>query len=210
MIHHRLAQQRGGKPGWSARHLRLHEDNCAGQNTNKYVLWYVSWMVWVGLEDTAQLLFFVAGHTKKVCDGAFGHVKHRLSHTDAKCPKDMMDIIEWSRKSTTCIPGTHFNWRSWTTFLGQFFCVPSKFAISKYHVFTACKEKPVIISAKRFTGSGRLTSSICLRSKHQSHMQLLEYLIHYTVACSRCHWILSLSSRQHNTRTERIIWLSIY
>ncbi len=55
--------------------LVIHCDNCAGQNKNRYVIWFCSWLVETKQFDEVQLCFLVAGHTKNECDGAFSAVK---------------------------------------------------------------------------------------------------------------------------------------
>lgn len=152
MLHHITTSQRiDGRPGGTARTLRLHADNCGGQNKNRYVLWYLVWLCWVGIEDVVELHFLIAGHTKNVCDGAFGHIKRRLSHTDAYTPGDMLKIIEESSSTTKCIPSTKVFWRNWKAFLRQFFYLPSALAITKYHTFITKRSEPGMLFAKVFS-----------------------------------------------------------
>ena len=52
--------------------LHLHADNCAGQNKNNFMVWYLLWRCMVGLNEQIILNFLIAGHTKFSQDGGFG------------------------------------------------------------------------------------------------------------------------------------------
>lgn len=67
----------------------------------------------MGFEDEVVLYFLVAGHTKNVCDGTFGHVKRNILKTDAITPAQMMDVVKSSSKSTQCVPGNYVKWLDW-------------------------------------------------------------------------------------------------
>ncbi|PXF42478.1 hypothetical protein BWQ96_07787 [Gracilariopsis chorda] len=137
MLHHVLETQKAtNAPGAFARHLKLHADNCAGQNKNRFVLWYLCWRVLMDLNDSIELCFFIAGHTKNVCDGAFGHVKRRLNQTNTHMTSDMMSFIENSSSTTKCVPSVHVDWKDWKSMLSSQFRIPSGLAITKFHVFT--------------------------------------------------------------------------
>ena len=45
-------------------HLKLHADNCAGQNKKNTMLQYLMWRVLSGLHKTISLSFMITGHTK--------------------------------------------------------------------------------------------------------------------------------------------------
>lgn len=74
--------------------LLLSADNCGGQNKNRFVLWYLSWVVCIGREKRVELDFMIPGHTKNVCDGRFGLVKRLLRRRDVVVPEEMMKVIE--------------------------------------------------------------------------------------------------------------------
>lgn len=59
--HQLINQRRGG----AATHLKFHADNCAGQNKNRYVLWYMYWQGWMGIEVMVDLLLLDYGYTKR-------------------------------------------------------------------------------------------------------------------------------------------------
>ena len=61
--------------GVGERQVSLHADSCAGQNKNNYVLFYLLWRVFTGLQKTIQLYLIIAGHTKFAVNWEFGLVK---------------------------------------------------------------------------------------------------------------------------------------
>lgn len=115
--------------------LSLHADNCAGQNKNRFILMYLCWRVIVRLSESIFLHFMIAGHTKNVVDGAFGHVKRKLKIRDTRTPREMMSVIEDSSENSLCIPSADVLWRQWKVFLEKFFKIPNGFSITKFHTF---------------------------------------------------------------------------
>ena len=61
-LHHFLTNYSSGE-----HHLQLNADNCAGQNKNNAMMWYLAWRVTSGLNASASITFLHAGHT--VCTG---------------------------------------------------------------------------------------------------------------------------------------------
>lgn len=133
--------------------LKMHADNCAGQNKNRFVLFYLCWRTIVGLNEDVSLDFMVAGHTKNVVDGAFGHVKRKLKRREARTPREMMDIVEMSSTSSHCIPGSTVNWILWKDYLEVFFKMPTSFSITKFHCFRFDSGHPGCIFAKAYSFS---------------------------------------------------------
>ena len=118
VLHHVLETHKNTNAlGAFARHLRVHADNLAGQNKNRYVLWYFCCRVPMGLNDSIELCFLIAGYTKNVCDGAFGHGKRRLNQNDTHTPADMMAAIENSSSTTRFVPSVGVYWRNWKSLL---------------------------------------------------------------------------------------------
>lgn len=93
-LHAALLQHRGPRP----LQLRLHADNCSGQNKNNYVLGYLCWAVLVGLCHDVEISFMIPGHTKFSCDAYFGIFKSKLSKTD-KCDDidDLKEVVRYVR-----------------------------------------------------------------------------------------------------------------
>ena len=97
-------------------------------------------------ETEVILYFLIAMHTKNVWDWSFGHVKRYVRNNNAISPFDILKIIEESQISNTmnnCSNVCCFNCKS---MLDQFFKIPQKVHISKYHVFTARSSKPGMLS----------------------------------------------------------------
>lgn len=77
--------------------VHLHCDNCAGQNKNKYVLWYFCWRVQKGFHTNVSLNFMPPGHTKFAPDWCFGLFKRRFRRCEVSC---LADICQAVRDST--------------------------------------------------------------------------------------------------------------
>ena len=82
----------------------LHCDNCAGQNKNRFVLWYCAWRVLTGQHRSISLHFLVAGHTKFAPDWCFGLLKQASGVT--KSPVSQI----WRLLSTTVRESTRHSW----------------------------------------------------------------------------------------------------
>lgn len=147
----------------AARGLHLHADNCAGQNKNRFVLFYLAWRCMKRFESNITLRFLVAGHTKNACDAAFGHVKRRLKHTNVLSPKDMMAVIEQSAFSNKVVPSKSVCWIDWKSLLSQFFTIPTKFKISEYHIFNFDPSSPAVVKVKRLSTSSTWESYSILK-----------------------------------------------
>eukprot|EP00171_Calliarthron_tuberculosum_P023069 IDg23069t1 len=128
--------------------LQLHADNCSGQNKNRYVLWFLSWLSSSGFYNEINLQFLVAGHTKNICDGAFGHIKRRFMRSNVMNPKQMMQIVEESAVNSTCIPAYTVEWYDWKRILGPHFTIPKNFKLSTFHVFQFISSKPGYVLVK--------------------------------------------------------------
>ena len=114
---------------------------------------YLCWRTLVGLNETLTLHFMVAGHTKNIVDGAFGHIKRKLVTKDVRTPSEMMDLISESSENTHCVPAVSVSWALWKNFLSRYFKIPVSFAITKFHVFKFCHAPPGVLHAKEFTNS---------------------------------------------------------
>jgi hypothetical protein len=76
--------------------LALHCDNCAGQNKNNAMLWYLAWRVATGLHRTISLNFMIAGHTKFAPDWCFGLIKQKFRRTNVSCLDEIADCVKSS------------------------------------------------------------------------------------------------------------------
>lgn len=148
-------------------------------------------------EKEIVLYFLVAGHTKNVCDGAFGHVTIKLLTSDVITPAQMMELVRDSSISTTCKPGTSVFWRNWKDLLVRYFQVPSRFRISNFHVFRASAENKGVLFVKRLSSSAqeqsfdfKKTESVNLSSEDLSN------------ACFKSSWpsLDQVRPQKHETR----------
>lgn len=129
--------------------LLLSADNCGGQNKNRFVLWYLAWLVCTGREKRVELDFMIPGHTKNVVDGRFGLVKRLVRRSDVVVPAEMMKIIQDSCDTTTCVPSVNVTWRDWKEYLQLYFGMPVDLKISQSYRF---------IFDCRFPGSVEVTT----------------------------------------------------
>lgn len=145
------------------KHLQLNADNCAGQNKNNYLLWYLSWRVDTGLHTTVELSFLLAGHTKFAPDWCFGLIKRLFRRTKVSCLKDISDVVENSTQQGINIPqlvgdesGKVFiPVYDWVNFLLP---VYTKFVgLKKQHHFLFSADQPGCMRFKRYAESNEET-----------------------------------------------------
>lgn len=99
MVEHTIRTKASGVP-----HLELTADNCAGQNRNHFILYYLCWRACLGLNQTITLRFLVVGHTKNFADAAFGLVKQRMRRQEVVTPAHLAKVVDDSAVSSECIP----------------------------------------------------------------------------------------------------------
>ena len=153
MLHWVLYWVKNSERTASCRVLRLHADNCSGHYKNRFVLFFLLYLVQIQEFDAVELCFMVAGHTKNECDSSFGHVKSMYRSRDVFSPIDVMKVISESSRSVKCIPSSDVRWVQWRRVLEQGLKIPSNFKITQYHCLRFEKGLPGIISAKRLQGS---------------------------------------------------------
>lgn len=74
----------------------LHCDNCAGQNKNRWVLFYFAWRVHKGMHSEVTLNFMPPGHTKFAPDQCFGTFKKAYRRSHVSCLQDIADAVRES------------------------------------------------------------------------------------------------------------------
>jgi len=94
-LHHYFAHYGVGES-----HASLHCDNCAGQNKNRYMLWYCAWRVMTGLHHSVSMHFMPPGHTKFAPDWCFGLLKRAFRRSEVHCLDDLASIVEGSTPQT--------------------------------------------------------------------------------------------------------------
>ena len=80
----------GKKPG---RSLTLVFDNCGGQNKNHVMLRMPLWLIDIGLYKAVEVGFFIAGHTKNVCDRLFKDLKKDCHKADIFSLKVLVTLM---------------------------------------------------------------------------------------------------------------------
>ena len=69
----------------NVKYIDMAADNCSGQNKNRFVIWFLCWLI-INLDyESIILRFLISGHTKNRCDGAFGLVKKKLKVVMLSC-----------------------------------------------------------------------------------------------------------------------------
>ena len=74
----------------------LHCDNCAGQNENRFVLWYCAWRMLTGQHRSISLHFIVAGPTKFAPDCCFGLLKQASRRHEVSSLTDLETVVNSS------------------------------------------------------------------------------------------------------------------
>ncbi|GFN93895.1 hypothetical protein PoB_002040100 [Plakobranchus ocellatus] len=131
--------------------LLLHADNCAGQNKNSVMIWYLMWRCLTGRNHRIQLSFLIAGHTKFSPDGGFGLIKRKLKVTRVDCLQDIANVVhESARMNEAVLVGTE-NGSSqiptydWATFLSQFFSKVKGIKTFQHFIVDKCKPQSVVV-----------------------------------------------------------------
>jgi hypothetical protein len=87
-LHHFLAERTIRPPN-----IRIHADNCGGQNKNKYVMWYLLWLAATGRVERIELKCMIKGHTHFRVDGGVGHIKQELRRSEVFCLEHWAAVI---------------------------------------------------------------------------------------------------------------------
>ena len=85
--------------GLGEKHVRLHADNCTGQNKNNAVIDYLMWRVLTGRHTDVIYSFLVVGHTKFSPDWCFGLFKRLFKRTRVSSMGEIADVVE---RSASC------------------------------------------------------------------------------------------------------------
>lgn len=103
MLYHVILELKENPVTKLAKKLVIHAHNCAGQNKNPFMLWFLSWLVCDDIFEEFELKFLIAGHTKIVCDGAFWLVKKEFQRTEVLVLEQMNDVIRANASNTDCV-----------------------------------------------------------------------------------------------------------
>lgn len=129
--------------------VHLHCDNCAGQNKNKFMLWYLAWRVVTGLHEVITLNFMIKGHTKFLPDSGFGLLKQEFRRSVVSSLECMASVVNRSASCNmaqlvgledgTCIV-PNYDWQQFLTPHGR--ALPG---IKKMHHFRSVSTFALII-----------------------------------------------------------------
>ena len=154
LLHHFLESY-----GLGEQHLELSADNCAGQNKNAYMMWYLCWRVVNGLHKSASISFMLTGHTKFAPDWCFGLFKRMYKRTFVSSLADIEQVVTKSTESginKACLTGSengdvHIPIYDWVNFLKPYFRKLN--GIKSHHHFYFSAEKMGIVTMKEFSDS---------------------------------------------------------
>lgn len=76
--------------------LFLHADNCAGQNKNSFMIWYLLWRCVTNRHRSITLNFLITGHTKFSPDAGFGLIKRKFRRARIDCLEDIETVVKES------------------------------------------------------------------------------------------------------------------
>lgn len=145
--------------GVGEHHLELTADNCAGQNKNAYVMWYLCWRMARHLHQSASISFMLAGHTKFAPDWCFGLLKRTYRRTFVSSLHDIEQVVAASSLSginKSVLVGNErgdvfvpmYDWVSY--FKPHFRKVPG---IKSNHHFFFSIDRPGVVTMKLFCDS---------------------------------------------------------
>ena len=151
LVHHFLETYGVGEA-----HLQLNADNCAGQNKNNFMFWYLAWRVATGMNASASIAFMPAGHTKFSPDWCFGLLKRLFRRTKVSSLNDIADVVSKSterkinipqlvgREDGTVIVPTY----DWVSFLTPAYRKMKRVKIN--HHFKITSDRPDVIVCKNY------------------------------------------------------------
>lgn len=126
--------------------IRIHADNCRGQNKNKYVMWYMIWLVSTGRVKRIELKFMIKGHTHFIVDSGIGHTKMELRRSNVFCLNHWVEVINRSATTNKAKVVTGNNVYDWKKGLRSYFEAFN--GISQFQHFVVDNSEPGWIWAK--------------------------------------------------------------
>ena len=145
--------------GLGEKSASFHADNCSGQNKNKSVIHYFIYRCSKGMHEDIQYHFMEVGHTKCICDSAFGKIRQLYRRSDVDTMVQLCDVVNKSSKVNSSRPYTsqtttndgqnesNYQWREWDEFFKKYMkCLRG---ISAYHHFRFTKDDPGAVYVKK-------------------------------------------------------------
>ena len=149
MLHHFLHHH-----GFGESSLHLHADNCSGQNKNWFMMQYLMWRVFVGLNVEIKMSFLLVGHTKFAPDWCFGLFKRLFRKTKVGCLDDIAAVVEQSATiNHPQLVGTHDGtilvpFYNWSEFFDSHMAQTALKGISQMHHFRFSAFNPGVVFVK--------------------------------------------------------------
>ena len=91
MLHHFFAVH-----GLGEKRGHFHCDNCAGQNKNRFLMFYMMYRCANDLHDDIKISFLPVGHTKFSPDWCFGLFKQHFRRSKVGCLDDIVRVVNES------------------------------------------------------------------------------------------------------------------
>jgi len=151
--------------------VRIHADNCRGQNKNKYMMWYLVWLVSTGRLKRAEIKFMIKGHTHFIVDSGIGHTKREFRRSDVFCLDHWAKVINISAKTNKAKVVTGSDVYDWKKGLSRYF--EAFDGISKFQHFVVDCSEPGWIWAKYGTDDDTWKKRKLLKS--DSNLNLEEF-----------------------------------
>ena len=126
-------------------------DNCGGQNKNRMVLRYALYLVEKGIYKAVELVFFVCGHSKNVCDRLFKELKQRFHHKNVYNMSQMVSVLNVSYK-VHVIRATSKLHYDWDKYFERLYKRPAAGTINKNHIFRADESQRAQLTIERIKG----------------------------------------------------------
>lgn len=149
--------------------IKLHCDNCSGQNKNNAFIFYFLWRVITRRQKSITLSFMVAGHTKFSCDRYFGLIKKRYRRSKIDTMQGITRIVSESSEGynmpkpirntfTGDLDVLVYDWVSFFHSLG-FKTVPN---ILRYHVFRFDATNPRVVYLREYSTEPEVPTTILM------------------------------------------------
>nr|XP_022294254.1 uncharacterized protein LOC111104539 isoform X2 [Crassostrea virginica] len=176
MLHHHFMYH-----GLGEKDVKLHMDNCSGQNKNNTVIGYGLWRVMTGLHDTVEFSMMEAGHTKFNPDWHFGLWKVKWRHSTVETLDELAASVSKSSRNGHNIPqlvddpAVPVLFYDWATFFKRIFKpIPS---LKTYHHFRIDNNHPGTVFVREYATSREVTINI-LKAEVEVNPTALPTVIH--------------------------------
>ena len=117
-------------------------DNCAGQDKNKFVMWYLVYFLLTRDADCVEIGFLLKGYTRCLVDSNFGAFKKAYRANDISTIDQLVSTVVNSSKNNFA-ELTNQKWINWKDFVNINKLHAFK-GILKYHVIMLKKQEDII------------------------------------------------------------------